>query len=101
MFSSAPGKVQCAVLIAPYGPQRATRLTVRNQNGQLPAASLDRPHGIKYRLWAGYAGNTLVRYDNEAGKDDHKHVGAIEMSYLWQGLEKLVADFIADVEALK
>jgi len=68
---------------------------------QLPAASLDRPHGIKYRLWAGYAGNTLVRYDNEAGKGDHKHVGATEMSYLWQGLEKLVADFIADVEALK
>ncbi len=68
---------------------------------QLQAASLDRPHGIKYRLWAGYAGNTLVRYDNEAGKGDHKHVGATEMPYLWQGLEKLVADFIADVEALK
>ena len=68
---------------------------------QLPAASLDRPYGIKYRLWAGYAGNTLVRYDNEAGKGDHKHVGATEMPYLWQGLEKLVADFFADVEALK
>ena len=68
---------------------------------QLPAASLDRPHGIKYRLWAGYAGNTLVRYDNEVGKGDHKHVGATETPYLWQGLEKLVADFIADVEALK
>ncbi len=68
---------------------------------QLPAASLDRLYGIKYRLWAGYAGNTLVRYDNEAGKGDHKHVGATEMPYLWQGLEKRVADFIADVEALK
>jgi hypothetical protein len=42
-----------------------------------------------------------VRYDNEAGKGDHKHVGAKEMPFLWRGLEKRVADFIADVEALK
>ena len=68
---------------------------------QLPAAAADRPHGIKYRLWAGRAGETMVRYDNEAGKGDHKHVGAVEMPYVWRGLEWLVADFIAEVEALK
>jgi len=68
---------------------------------QLPATSADRPHGIKYRLWAGRGGITLVRYDNEAGKGDHKHMGATEMPYVWQGLEHLVAEFIADVEALK
>jgi hypothetical protein len=43
----------------------------------------------------------MVRYDNEAGKGDHKHVGAVEMPYVWRGLEWLVADFIAEVEALK
>jgi hypothetical protein len=68
---------------------------------QLPETSVDRLHGIKYRLWAGRAGMTLVRYDNEAGKGDHKHIGAIEVPYVWQGLEHLVADFIAEVEALK
>ena len=68
---------------------------------QLPSETADRSHGIKYRLWAGRAGKTLVRYDNEAGKGDHKHVGAVEMPYVWRGLEWLVADFVAEVEALK
>jgi hypothetical protein len=68
---------------------------------QLPVTAVDRLHGIKYRLWARRAGMTLVRYDNEAGKGDHKHIGATEMPYVWQGLEHLVADFIADVDVLK
>ncbi|MDP2787009.1 MAG: DUF6516 family protein [Pseudomonadota bacterium] len=68
---------------------------------QLPTASDDRLHGVKYRLWAGCAGKTLVRYDNETGKGDHKHMCEVEMPYVWRGLQRLVADFIADVEALK
>lgn len=68
---------------------------------QLPAPTTDRPHGIKYRLWAGRDGMTLVRYDNETGKGDHKHAGERELPYAWRGLAALVADFIADVEALK
>lgn len=42
---------------------------------QLPVPTQDRPHGLKYRLWAGRDGKTLVRYDNEKGKGDHKHAG--------------------------
>lgn len=68
---------------------------------QLPAPTADRPHGIKYRLWAGRDGVTLVRYANETGKGDHKHEGEIEQPYVWRGLAALVADFIVDVEALK
>jgi hypothetical protein len=68
---------------------------------QLPAPTPDRPHGLKYRLWAGRDGKTLVRYDNEAGKGDHKHVGRVEKPYAWRGMGALVEDFLNDVEALK
>jgi hypothetical protein len=68
---------------------------------QLPAPTPDRPHGLKYRLWAGRDGKTLVRYDNESGKGDHKHVGRAEKPYVWRGMSTLVEDFLNDVEALK
>lgn len=53
---------------------------------QLPTPTPDRPHGLKHRLWAGRGGKTLVRYDNEAGKGDHKHVGRAEKPYAWRGM---------------
>ena len=56
---------------------------------------------MKYRLWAGRDGKTLVRYDNESGKGDHKHVGRIGKPYAWQGMSVLVEDFLNDVEELK
>lgn len=68
---------------------------------QLPTPTPDRQHGLKYRLWAGRDGKTLVRYDNEAGKGDHKHVGRAEKPYVWRGMSALVEDFLNDVEALK
>ena len=68
---------------------------------QLPAPTPDRPHGLKYRLWAGRDGKTLVRYDNESGKGDHKHLGRIEKPYIWHGMSVLVEDFLNDVEVLK
>jgi len=67
---------------------------------QLPAPTPDRPHGLKYRLWAGRDGKTLVRYDNESGKGDHKHVGRAEKPYVWQSMSALVEDFLNDVETL-
>ena len=70
---------------------------------QLPAPTTDRPHGYKYRLYAGLEGKMLVRYDNETGKGDHKHVGEseTEMPYHFVSLGQLVNDFIADAEKLK
>lgn len=67
---------------------------------QLPTPTPDRPHGLKYRLWAGRDGKTLVRYDNESGKGDHKHLGeaAVEEVNCFVSLSKLVADFFADIE---
>ena len=66
---------------------------------QLPHRVPDRPHGLKYRLYYGLRGGTcLVRFDNESGKGDHKHVGGLEESYRFIDVETLVADFLAEIE---
>ena len=66
---------------------------------QLPHKTLDRPHGLKYRLYYGLDdGTCLVRFDNESGKGDHKHVGNEEESYRFIDVETLVADFFAEIE---
>lgn len=67
---------------------------------QLLRSTPDRPHGLKYRLWCGRAGETVVRYDNETGKGDHRHGAAGEEPYVFVSPERLVADFAADVERL-
>lgn len=67
---------------------------------QLPRATTDRPHGLKYRLWCGRAGETVVRYDNEIGKGDHRHDASGEHPYSFVSLEQLIEDFAADVERL-
>jgi len=90
-----------ATLIYRKSETRADGVKLELVIWQLPAATVDRPHGFKYRLWAGRGGQTLVRYDNERGKGDHKHVGAVEVPYVWRGPGRLLVDFIADVEALK
>ena len=43
-------------------------------------------------------GTSLVRFDNESGKGDHKHVGNQEESYRFIDVEALVADFLAEIE---
>jgi hypothetical protein len=63
----------------------------------LPEASTERPHGLKYSLFCGDATRCLVRYDNEAGKGDHRHYGDHEESYMFTTLEALLDDFQADV----
>lgn len=65
---------------------------------QLPELSSERAHGLKYRLFYGRDGIRIVGYDNERGKGDHKHLHAMETRYKFVSLEKLVADFLADVE---
>ena len=55
-------------------------------------------HGFKYRLALVTNGVCLLRYDNEAGKGDHKHVGDREMVYHFTDLVTLQADFWKDVE---
>lgn len=67
---------------------------------QLAGPTPDRPHGLKYRLWCGQAGVTVVRYDNETGKGDHLHYASGESPYAFASFGKLIEDFTADVERL-
>ena len=55
-------------------------------------------HSFKYRMALVIAGECVLRYDNETGKGDHRHVGDIEMPYSFSTYEKLLADFWADVD---
>jgi hypothetical protein len=67
---------------------------------KLPHPSSERPHGFEYRLYYGDgAGNCLVRYDNERGKGDHRHLADdVEEPYIFESLSRLLTDFLADVE---
>ncbi|AUB83485.1 toxin-antitoxin system TumE family protein [Candidatus Thiodictyon syntrophicum] len=75
-------------------------LTVEAVVWQVPVAVPGCSHPYKYRLYCGRAGTCLVRYDNERGKGDHKHLGNLEVPYGFVSIERLMADFIADVERL-
>lgn len=68
---------------------------------QLPKADNGRLHGLKYRLYYGYPGNCLVRYDNERGKGDHRHEGNQENRYTFVSVAQLVEDFRADIARLR
>ena len=68
---------------------------------RLPCADNERPHGLKYRLYYGYPGNCLVRYDNERGKGDHYQIGEQEKPYDFVSVEQLIHDFRTDVERLR
>jgi hypothetical protein len=54
-------------------------------------------HRYKYRLYYGRAGVCFVRYDNERGKGDHKHLGHAEYPYTFTTLDALLDDFETDV----
>jgi len=55
-------------------------------------------HGFKYRLALVVNGDCVLRYDNEAGKGDHKHIGEDEISYIFTTPKALLEDFWSDVD---
>ena len=88
-----------AVLLFHYKAQQGN-LVIEMVLWRLPMRSADRPHGIKYRLHLGRNGENLVRYDNEAGKGDHRHIGKdeIEEPYLFSTIETLLENFRMECE---
>ncbi len=54
-------------------------------------------HEFKYRLAFVVGGDCVVRYDNEAGKGDHRHYGAHETAYPFTTPTRLLADFHPDI----
>ncbi len=55
-------------------------------------------HPYKYRLAFVVDGMCVLRYDNERGKGDHRHIGAAEAVYAFEDVDRLVADFFNDVK---
>lgn len=64
---------------------------------RLPSSVSGSKHGFKYRLALVVDGDCVLRYDNEAGKGDHKHIGEDEMPYEFITPKSLLADFWDDV----
>ncbi len=55
-------------------------------------------HDLKYRLALIVDGECVLRYDNEAGKADHRHVGRRESPYRFVDATTLLSDFWEDVD---
>lgn len=68
---------------------------------KLPKADPQREHGLKYRLYYGFADQDLLRYDNETGKGDHRHYQSEEEPYDFISVERLIFDFRTDIKRLR
>jgi len=67
---------------------------------QLPAPLTGSSHSYKYRLAYVVRGVCVLRYDNESGKGDHRHMGRRQSDYVFEGVEALIASFQADIERI-
>jgi hypothetical protein len=65
---------------------------------ELPIPLKGSQHHYKYRLYFGRHGECLVRFDNEEGKSDHKHVMGEEVPYTFRDIPTLLKDFRSEIE---
>lgn len=65
---------------------------------QVPSPVPGSTHGFKYRLAFVVNGACVLRYDNEAGKGDHKHIGGEQSPYSFTTPAQLLEDFWNDVD---
>ena len=66
---------------------------------QVPRPLSGCTHAFKYRLAYVVEGRCVLRYDNETGKGDHRHVGEEEQPYAFSTPAQLITDFWRDVDA--
>ncbi len=64
---------------------------------RVPQPIVPSEHAFKYRLAYVVGGECVLRYDNERGKGDHRHLGAAEERYAFSSPEQLMADFEAEI----
>ena len=67
---------------------------------RVPAPVRGSQHEYRYRLALVVDSECVLRYDNEAGKGDHRHVRDKEHEYRFKDAEQLLADFWSDVEEM-
>ena len=65
---------------------------------RLPRPALGSNHHFKYRLAFVVDGVCVLRYDNEAGKGDHRHGRDVEEVYSFADPDALLGDFWREVE---
>jgi len=65
----------------------------------VPAPVRGSNHHFKYSLALVVDETCVLRYDNEAGKGDHRHVGNAETSYQFSGLDQLQRDFVLEARS--
>ncbi len=65
---------------------------------RVPSRVRGSEHDYKYSLAYVVAGECVLRYDNEAGKGDHRHRGSREERYRFTTPARLLADFWSDVD---
>lgn len=65
---------------------------------KLPQPLAGSVHHFKYRLAYVETGVCVMRYDNEAGKGDHRHSHGVENRYTFTTPRKLAADFFDDIK---
>jgi hypothetical protein len=65
----------------------------------LPESAPGSSHDFKYRLAFVVDEICVIRFDNEAGKGDHKHVAEEQVPYTFVSLSQLIADFWTEIEA--
>ena len=66
----------------------------------LPAPVPGSGHPFKYRLALVVNGECVLRYDNERGKGDHRHIGGVEEPMTFTSLEALYDAFQTDMERI-
>jgi hypothetical protein len=66
----------------------------------LPEPVPGSPHPFKYRLALIVNGECVLRYDNERGKGDHRHIQGREEPIAFTSLSALLAAFKADAERI-
>lgn len=68
---------------------------------RVPAPVRGSAHTCRYRLAFVVDGECVLRYDNEAGKGEHRYVHNEEHAYRFKGAEQLLIDFWSDVEEMR
>ena len=78
----------------PQGDDAFAELRLYRVPAPVPGSS----HDFKCRFALVVRGVCVLRYDNEAGKGDHRHRGGDEVPYAFTTASGLLADFWADVD---
>ena len=78
----------------PHGENAFVAVRVFKVPGSVPGSA----HDLKYSLAYVVEGVCVLRFDNEAGKGDHFHLGETEVPHAFVSLEQLLADFWSAVD---